>query len=285
MFKGDLRKFSADQAAMVAMLQKAMRMELAAVLQYWHFRNVLVGPLNKPLKEVIDEIADMEAHHAEEFAEWIVVFGGVPPCVPEPFDADVSDVQGVLRKILMAEEDAIEFYTEILELAEKMGHKGLVLFLEHIIEEEQAHENRMQVALRACCVGVAKAASIPGDHLRYKPRGGEGGWRAEKFDGDPSIGRIVDDRRWSDVRMVAEYGNGADALIYKDNVREHAYGKVGPLALNYLDEKDAGSPSSATTINRKVRKQEIQKTKEELELEHSTRNQAERAILKEKKSR
>lgn len=149
----EMAPFNVDQAYF-DMLNKALKMEIQAIIQYMtqHSKTEMLKMRKKtePLQiitgknkhevlgSLLKEISLVEMDHAEKIAERIYVLGGeaeakaIPPKIGESFEE-------FLTNDLEAESGALEYYREIIVEAVKRGDITTKKLFEDIYMQEEEH--------------------------------------------------------------------------------------------------------------------------------------------------
>jgi bacterioferritin len=119
-------------------LNDALSLELAALTQYmWH--HVMAKGLESPgFRDEVKKISIAEMRHAEALAERINYLGGTPTIKIGQVRVG-GDLQKMISDDVKAEEEAIELYKKIYELA-KDDPVTQDLILKILGEEEEHHD-------------------------------------------------------------------------------------------------------------------------------------------------
>ena len=121
--------------------------EMQAVIMYLTYSARTTGPYRPQLREFLRAEIQDELGHATFLAEKISALGGKPTTEPRPVPAAESNRE-MLEKVLEAEEQAIQDYTQRAEDAEAYGDKGLQVRLEDIVADETSHREETQRILQ-----------------------------------------------------------------------------------------------------------------------------------------
>jgi bacterioferritin len=137
----------ASEKELVQGLNDALRYEYQAVVMYNTYAAAVSGIHRGELKEFfLDEIRD-ELGHAEYLANKISAFGEEP--ATDAYDVNLpTDEEAMLENVRDAEAEAIERYSELMEVAEEVGELGLANDLHDIISDETTHKEETEKLLR-----------------------------------------------------------------------------------------------------------------------------------------
>jgi bacterioferritin len=122
------------------MLNDAIAREIAVAIQYmWQHVQVL-GVKAVAVQDKFKDTGITEMKHAETIAERLWYLEGTPTTKPKPIN-----VGGSLKEFLeldtKAEEEAIIFYKQIIEQAEKEGDVTTAFIFREILEDEEEHHD------------------------------------------------------------------------------------------------------------------------------------------------
>ena len=135
---------------LIALLNQALEDEYQAALQYLnHYNNV-----RTKYTDVVDhfkEHADEEISHANQLAQRIYYLGGIPSIGISQLAEFTDDVQEALKQDIIAEQKAIDLYSEIIKHCEQTGDYATTMMIEGILAEEVAHIDEF-CKFRACTV-------------------------------------------------------------------------------------------------------------------------------------
>ena len=127
-------------------LNDAIARELQVSVQYMWQHVMVRGIHAEAVGGVFKKFAITEMKHAEAIAERLDYLGGAPTTKPTPITIGkgVKDMLSIDKK---AEEDAITFYREIIQLAEKEGDVVTKRLFEGILADEEEHHNAFSTLL------------------------------------------------------------------------------------------------------------------------------------------
>ncbi len=120
------------------LLNKAIARELQVSIQYMWQHVLWRGVKGFAVKDAFRSIGVAEMKHAEAIAERLNYFRGVPTTKPTPIFVGES-LKEMLEFDKKAEEEAIELYNEIVEVARKEGDEVTNRLFRQILQEEEDH--------------------------------------------------------------------------------------------------------------------------------------------------
>jgi bacterioferritin len=122
------------------MLNKAIAREIQVSIQYM-WQHVLWGGVKGfATKDAFQSIAIEEMKHAEKIAERLYYLGGMPTTKPEPIIVG-DTLKARIEQDIKDEENAIQLYTKIIDMARKEGDEVTNLMFRHILEDEENHHD------------------------------------------------------------------------------------------------------------------------------------------------
>lgn len=117
-------------------LNEILKHEWTGVAQYSQAGFIVEGIWREVFAEKFMDDAKESFGHAKLVGDKIVALGGVP--VVTRNDVKQSrDLREVLQFSLAFESKAVEMYGVAIKMAEELGERSLVIFLEDILKEEQ----------------------------------------------------------------------------------------------------------------------------------------------------
>jgi bacterioferritin len=127
-------------------LNDAIAREIAVSIQYM-WQHVMGEGMESPgVLEVFKKIAIVEMKHAEAIAERLDFLGGTPTTKPDDIKIGGS-LQKMIKDDIMAEEDAIKLYRNIIALADKEKDIVTRKLFEDILVDEEGHLAEFQTLL------------------------------------------------------------------------------------------------------------------------------------------
>ena len=131
--------------ALVKMLNEALELEHAAIVQYLSHAQMICGIDSEPVIARVKEIAGDELKHAEMFREIIGSYLGGVPSMGIAQTHPAEKLQDILETNLADEKHAVDVYSGILEKVKEMKEELKYEYfqiehpLRHIIQDEQEH--------------------------------------------------------------------------------------------------------------------------------------------------
>ncbi|GAB4339710.1 MAG: ferritin-like domain-containing protein [Dehalococcoidia bacterium] len=131
---------------LIALLNKDLEWEFAALIQYVQHAAVLTGAAYGDIQKELLIHATEEHTHAVSLAEQIDFLGGVPTIAVEKRQVS-PDPAVMLEQDLAGEQDAIDRYKARIRQAEELQEYGLRRALEDILIVEEEHKRDLLAAL------------------------------------------------------------------------------------------------------------------------------------------
>lgn len=131
---------------LLEMLNQALARELQVCIQYMWHHVMVTGPYADEFSNAFRTVALQEMLHAEMIAERIDYLDGVPTTVPAEIQLG-NDATEMLRLDKKAEEEAIEMYRRIIEMAEAEKDYTTKRLFEQILADEENHHNTFKTLL------------------------------------------------------------------------------------------------------------------------------------------
>jgi bacterioferritin len=132
---------------LIELLNKAIAREIGVSVQYM-WQHVMAMGMNSPeVKDIFKDIAIDEMKHSEKIAERLFYLGGIPTVKPTPINVGGS-LENMVEKDLEAENEAIELYKEIIDLAAEKEDSTTRLLFEEILTEEEEHKHTFTILLK-----------------------------------------------------------------------------------------------------------------------------------------
>lgn len=129
------------------LLNKAIARELGVSVQYMWHHVMAMGMESPEIKDIFKDIAIVEMKHAEDIAERLFYLGGTPTTKPTPIQVGGS-LKEMIEADLRAENEAIELYTKIIEMASEREDTTTRLLFEEILTAEEEHKHTFTILLK-----------------------------------------------------------------------------------------------------------------------------------------
>jgi bacterioferritin len=123
---------------LLEMLNSALARELQVSIQYMWQHVLWKGIKAFAVKEEFKRISITEMKHAEAIAERIAYLGEKPTTVPAPIFVGES-LKEMLEQDKKDEEDAIELYKKIIQMAQREGDITTADLFTKILADEEEH--------------------------------------------------------------------------------------------------------------------------------------------------
>lgn len=121
--------------------------EYSAVILYRTYASQVQGQWRMELRKFFEAEIPDELGHAQILADKIVSLGGTPTTVPAPVKA-ARDAKEMLRNALDSEVETIDRYVTRRKQAQDLGHHGLAVDFDDLIQDETRHRDEIQLILR-----------------------------------------------------------------------------------------------------------------------------------------
>ncbi|MDQ1317058.1 MAG: bacterioferritin [Candidatus Poribacteria bacterium] len=122
------------------MLNQAIARELTVSIQYMWQHVQEKGITGETLKNTLRKISIVEMKHAEDIAERLNYLGGTPTTQPEPINVGKT-VHEMIQLDKKQEEDAIQLYRSIIDLADHENDSVTRRLFESILAQEEEHHD------------------------------------------------------------------------------------------------------------------------------------------------
>jgi bacterioferritin len=132
----------------VAVLNRVLEAELAAVVRYTHYSFLVFGFGRIPIVSWLRSQANESLVHAQQVGEWITALGAYPSLAIGPLlDTHKHDIAAILKESLEAEGNTLALYRELLATVEG-GSVALEEFARAMIQLEELHAAEVDKMLR-----------------------------------------------------------------------------------------------------------------------------------------
>jgi bacterioferritin len=122
------------------MLNQSIAREIQVSIQYMWQHVQWMGVDHFSVSDKFKEIAVQEMKHAEKIAERLWYLGGVPTTKPSPITVGES-LWKMVDLDIKAEEEAMELYRKVENVAEAEGDVTTRFIFESILEDEEDHHD------------------------------------------------------------------------------------------------------------------------------------------------
>ncbi len=124
------------------LFNKAIARELQVSIQYMWQHVLWKGVKGFSVKDELKSIAVTEMKHAEEIAERLTYLGGIgiPTTKPDPIFVGES-LKEMIEGDAKAEQEAINLYKNIIDVATKEGDVTTARIFRKILEDEEEHHD------------------------------------------------------------------------------------------------------------------------------------------------
>ena len=128
------------------LLNQAIAREIQVSIQYMWQHVQWSGVKGFAVQDELEKIAIAEMKHAEKIAERLYYLGGIPTTKPAPIFVGES-LKEMIDTDRKAEEEAIELYTKIIDVARREGDETTNHIFRDILEEEEDHHDTFTTLL------------------------------------------------------------------------------------------------------------------------------------------
>jgi bacterioferritin len=139
---------SLDTDAVLQQLNRILELELAGVVRYTHYSFMVYGFGRIPIVSWLRSQADESMLHAHEAGELVTQLDGEPSLKVGSLLKDVThDTGKILQESLAHEQDAVNAYTDLLNLVQG---KSIMLeeYASRMVSDETRHIGDVQKMLR-----------------------------------------------------------------------------------------------------------------------------------------
>jgi bacterioferritin len=137
-----------DKASVVANLNKILELELAGVVRYTHYAQMIFGYNRIPIVSWMQAQADESLAHAREAGELITHLGEHPSLAIGPLlESHKHDIGDILRESLEHEREALGAYRELFAM---VVDRSVLLeeYARRMISLEEMHQGEVDKMLR-----------------------------------------------------------------------------------------------------------------------------------------
>jgi len=132
--------------ALLDKLNEAIAREIQVAIQYMWQHVQWSGVKGFAVHNELKSIAIVEMKHAEAIAERLFYLGGIPTTKPSPIFVGTTLKEMIARNV-KDEENAIELYKQIVEMARKEGDETTNRLFREILQQEEDHHDTFTTLL------------------------------------------------------------------------------------------------------------------------------------------
>ncbi len=125
---------------LLELMNKAIAREIQVSIQYMWQHVMWSGVKGFAVKDELESIAVVEMKHAEAIAERLFYLGGVPTTKPAPISVG-ENLREMIENDKKSEEEAIQLYKQIVEMARKEGDETTNRLFRQILADEEDHHD------------------------------------------------------------------------------------------------------------------------------------------------
>lgn len=134
----------------IPVLQKIFESEMAGIVRYLHYSFMIMGHNRIPIQKWFRDQANESVMHTIVVGEKITSLGGHPAAVTALVaETNVHTIDGMLRESLAFEAQALEYYRELVKIAEAEGDIALEELAREFVRAEQEHHDEVNKMLRS----------------------------------------------------------------------------------------------------------------------------------------
>ena len=132
--------------ALLDKLNEAIAREIQVAVQYMWQHVQRSGVKGFAVHDELKSIAIVEMKHAEAIAERLFYLGGIPTTKPSPIFVGTT-LKEMIGRDVKDEENAIELYKQIVEMARKEGDETTNRLFREILQQEEDHHDTFTTLL------------------------------------------------------------------------------------------------------------------------------------------
>ena len=132
--------------ALLDKLNEAIAREIQVAVQYMWQHVQWSGVKGFAVHDELKSIAIVEMKHAEAIAERLFYLGGIPTTKPSPIFVGTT-LKEMIGRDVKDEENAIELYKQIVEMARKEGDETTNRLFREILQQEEDHHDTFTTML------------------------------------------------------------------------------------------------------------------------------------------
>jgi bacterioferritin len=131
---------------LLGLLNDAIAREIQVAIQYMWQHVQWGGVKGFATKDAFQSIAIEEMKHAESIAERLYYLGGIPTTKPTPIFVGAT-LKEMVAQDVKDEENAVELYKKIIEMARKEGDETTNRLFREILQQEEDHHDTFTTLL------------------------------------------------------------------------------------------------------------------------------------------
>jgi bacterioferritin len=128
------------------MLNRALGLELASVIQYRAHKEMVCGLSSSAISEMLEDIAEEEQEHADLLTERVFYLGAMPNVVPTKVVLS-ENTKSMITANVEAEKEAILLYKQIIRQCLREGDDATRWTVEEILHDEEQHHDKFTTLL------------------------------------------------------------------------------------------------------------------------------------------
>lgn len=132
--------------ALLDKLNEAIAREIQVAVQYMWQHVQWSGVKGFAVHDELKSIAIVEMKHAEAIAERLFYLGGIPTTKPSPIFVGTT-LKEMIGRDVKDEQNAIELYKQIVEMARKEGDETTNRLFREILQQEEDHHDTFTTLL------------------------------------------------------------------------------------------------------------------------------------------
>ena len=137
-----------EKQSAIEVLNKILELELAGVVRYTHYAQMVFGYNRIPIVSWLKSNGDESLAHAHKAGEFVTMLGGHPSLKIGPLlETHKHDIGDILRESLEQESSTLDAYYELLKIAEGKS-VSLEEYAREMILLEEMHLDEVNKMLR-----------------------------------------------------------------------------------------------------------------------------------------
>lgn len=149
-----------DPQAAIRVLNRALSIEYAGVIQYLQNGFLVQGPYREVHANFFRKMSEESWKHAGTLGKWVALLNGIPTLEPAPIKQS-TDLTEMLRQGLELEREAHKTYLEALGVVG--DDPALRVFVEQMVHDERLHIEEFEKLLSQ------KRLTVAAKEVKLKP--------------------------------------------------------------------------------------------------------------------